>query len=189
MGSCSRIAALTVAAVAALTLAGGAGANVVEGGKTTFDLDRDTAEGLADMGIGLDATGQASFHGGRATFPVTGGDIDPNAGHQGIVGHAGGLIFFRMDGAAVKFKKPALIIDNGRVKLAASARGDYLKLAKLKRFDLSGSDRTLQLKDARAKLSKAGAKVLRETFDFPFRRGLLLGTVATRATIGEPAEE
>jgi hypothetical protein len=159
-------------------------ANGVKSGKTKLKPDPDTFEALADMSIAVETTGAAEFKPSGARFPVSGGDIDPTAGFQGIYGHKGGLLFSRStDGAEVKFRHLTIEIEKNKAKLFASASGGELKLAKLVDGKLSGTDTSFQLKKAETSLSRQGAEALTETFDFPFRKGIPLGTVTTKATI------
>lgn len=179
------VAAAAVLAVS-LVVASAAGANGVVSGKTKLKPDHDTFEAFADMGIAVETTGQAEFKPTGAVFPMLGGDIDPSAGFKGVVVHAGGLLFSRADGAEVKFSKLNLVIYNHRTVLNVKASGgDYLRLATLKNGDLAGTDTSFQLKDAEATLSKPAAELLSETFDFPFPRGIPLGTTTTKGTVSK----
>jgi hypothetical protein len=178
------LAVLAVIGAALLVTTALAGANGVKSGKTKLKPDPATFEGFADMSIAVETTGQAEFKPSGAKFPVSGGDIDPTAGFQGIYGHKGGLMFTRTtDGASVKFKHLEIEIENNKAKLFATAAGDPLKLAKLAGGQIAGTDTSFQLKHAETSLSKQGAEVLSDTFDFPFHKGIPLGTVTTKATI------
>src|SRR6266545_4666042 len=79
--------------VAVVALATAATANPVTGGKSKLALDPDTAEGFADMSIGITTTGSARTSQGFFKFPIKGGDID--AAGKGEVDHQGGIAFFR----------------------------------------------------------------------------------------------
>jgi hypothetical protein len=175
-------AALTVS----LAVGGTAGANCVIGGKTKLKPDQDTFEAFADMSIAVETTGRAEFKPSGAVFPVRGGDIDPSAGFQGVYGHQGGLMFSRSDGAAITFKHLTIEIEKNKAKLFTITDGVApVKLAQLENGQLAGTDTSFQLKNAEASLSKQGAEALSETFDFPFRKGIPLGTTTTKATITE----
>ena len=184
-----KAAAGAATAVLSLALAAGAGANVVEGGKTTLVPDPDTFEALADMSIAVETTGKAEWTDIGAKFPVRGGDIDPQNGFQGIIGHGGGLLFSRStDGASVKFKNFTIEVEEKKMKLFAFADHEPIKLAKLA-GPVAGTDTSVLLKNAEASLAKQGAEVLSETFDFPYRKGIPLGTTTTKATITEEQVE
>lgn len=178
-------AVAAVAAAATLALAGVSGANGVGPGKTKLKPDQDTFEALADMSISVDTTGKAQWTQTGARFPVTGGDVSPRNGFQGIIGHGGGLLFSRSsDGASVKFKRLTIEVEKSKLKLFADADQETLKLAKLDGGPV-GTDTSVQIKNAEATLSRQGAEVLTETFDFPFRKGIPLGTTTTKASVSK----
>jgi hypothetical protein len=186
------LVALTAACAAMALFAVQVSANGVISGKTKLKPDPDTFEALADMSIAVETTGKAEFKPTGAKFPVNGGDIDPTAGYQGIVGHQGGLRLTRSDGATVKFNRLFIEIEGrrgGRSKLTAFVAGEGLKLAALRDGQLAGTDTSFVLKNAEATLSKQGAEVLTETFDFPFRKGIRIGTTTTKATLTEDQVE
>ena len=175
--------AIAAASVAAMLAMGAlSSANGVKSGKTKLRPDVDTFEALADMSISVETTGQAEFKPSGAKFPISGGDIDPNAGFQGIYGHKGGLMFSRSDGASVKFNRLEIVIDK-QVKLFAFADDDPIKLAKLQGGAIAGTDTEFEVQNFKTLLSKQGAEVLTETFDFPFQKGIPLGRITSKATI------
>ena len=185
-----KAAVAAVAAVASLALAGITSANGVGSGKTKLKPDQDTFEALADMSISVDATGRAKWTDTGLKFPVAGGDFTPGEG--GIIAHAGGMLWSRStDGADVKFKRLEVFAKGKKLKLLAQvsgSEGSFIKLAKLD-GNVAGTDTSVQIKNAKATLSKAGAEVLTETFDFPFRKGIPLGTTTTKAQLGGQVEE
>src|SRR5687767_6650083 len=113
----------TVGSIAALTVAGTAGADPVTGGKSLFRPDVDTFEGFADMTISVGATGAAEDTPKGVTFPVTGGDFD--AGPEGSIEHRGGLVFSRntAEGGVVKFTQ--FIVKVGKRKAKVFAKSDH----------------------------------------------------------------
>lgn len=179
-----RATALALAVAAALAFTGAAGANGVISGKTKLKPDPDTFEALADMSIAVETTGRAEFMPSGARFPVQGGDVAPQAGYKGLVVHTGGLRFSR-EGASVKFSRLAFIIRNNKIRVFARANGLEQSLMTLTGGQIAGTDTSFVAKDWEAKLSRRGAETLTETFDFPFQRGIPLGTTTTKATITE----
>jgi len=172
--------------VVALCLAAPAGADPVSGGKSVFKPDVDTFEGFADMTIAVGATGAAKDGRRGVKFPISGGNL--NAGPKGSIEHKGGLVFDRNTaaGGTVKFTK--FVVEIGKRKAKLFAKSDH---AAVRFMDLDldavsngagGSNVTV--KNAKATLAKAGAGVLSETFDFPFRKGLSMGTMTIKATTG-----
>ncbi len=170
--------------VAGLVLVSAAGADPVTGGKTVLKFNQDTGEGFADMSIGIDTTGAARSGKHGFNFPIKGGDV--NEGPKGTIEHKGGLAFFTEGGPGVKFTKFTIKIGANKTKLFAKSGGAEVRFMDL---DLSsatigGSAGTnLKIKGAEATLAKAGAGVLSTTFDFPFHKGIPMGTVTVKASL------
>ena len=78
----------------------------------------------------------------------------------------------------------------GKNKTKLFARADH---SELRFLDLDLSDATiggsagstLKIKGAEATLAKPAAKLMSEVFDFPFRKGIPIGTINIKATLGE----
>jgi hypothetical protein len=178
----SLLAPLTLVAAALVVPA--AIADPVTGGKTVLKFDQATGEGFADMSIGIDTTGAAKSGKHGFNFPIKGGDI--KTGPKGTIDHRGGLAFFTEGGPGVKFTKFTIKIGKNKTKLFAKSGGAEVRFIDL---DLSGatiggsSGTNLKIKGADATLAKAGAEVLSDTFNFPFRKGIPLGTVTVKAAL------
>ena len=161
-----------------------AGADPVTGGKTVLKFDQATGEGFADMSIGIDTTGAAKNGKRGFSFPIKGGDI--NEGPKGTIDHRGGLAFFTEGGPGVKFTKFTVKIGKNKTKLFAKSGGAEVRFIDL---DLSDRDDQRQRRHEpedqgrRGDPGKAGAEVLTDTFDFPFRKGIPLGTVTVKASL------
>jgi hypothetical protein len=172
------------AIVAALVLAPVAGADPVTGGKTVLKFDQNTGEGFADMSIGIDTTGAAKSGKNGFSFPIKGGDV--SEGPKGEIDHRGGLAFFTEGGPGVKFTKFAIKIGKNKTKLFAKSGHAEVRFLDLDLSDatIGGSAGTdLKIKGADATLAKAGAEVLSTTFDFPFHKGIPMGTVTVKASL------
>jgi hypothetical protein len=159
-------------------------ADPVTGGTTKLKFDQATGEGFADMSIGIEPTGaaQSGKHGFK--FPISGGDI--KKGPKGTITHRGGLAFFTEGGPGVKFTKFQVKIGQNKTKLFAKSGGAVVRFIDLDLADatIGGSAGTnLKIKGADATLAKAGAEVLSETFNFPFHKGIPLGTVTVKASL------
>ena len=178
-----RSALATAAAIASLALAATSAAAPVTGGKTLLRPDRGTVEGLADMGIGIETSGQAGFGSKGAKFPITGGDVDARDPVRGSIEHAGGLVFFTEGGASVKFSKFVIRLRSEGPKLFAKSDGAEVRFLDLdlERAVIGVSERNYQINNADATLAKEGAAVLTETFGFPFEKGIRAGEVNLRA--------
>jgi hypothetical protein len=189
----ARLAARATAAIAAagvsLALVASAGAEQVTGGKSVLKPDVDTFEALADMSIGVEATGAAKWGKNGAKFPVSGGDVDVSkATPTGMVNHRGGLAFFTEGGPGVKFSKLVVKLGKKKTKVFAKSGGAEVRFMDVKGTGETaggGEDGIVFLKNAKASLSKEGAEVLSETFDFPFRKGIKLGKLNVKAQFSD----
>jgi hypothetical protein len=169
---------------AALVLAPASLADPVTGGKTVLKFDQATGEGFADMSIGIQSTGAATDAKHGFKFPIKGGDV--NAGPKGQIDHRGGLAFFTEGGPGVKFTKFSVKIGNKKTKLFAKSGGATVRFMdlNLSHATIGGSAGTnLKIKNADADLAKAGAKVLTDTFNFPFHKGIHMGTITIKASL------
>ena len=86
----------------------------------------------------------------------------------------------------MKFTKFTIKIGKNKTKLFAKSGGAEVRFIDLDLSDatISGSSGTnLKIKGADATLAKAGAEVLSDTFNFPFRKGIPLGTVTVKAAL------
>ena len=173
--------------IAALGFAATAGADPVTGGKSVFKPEVATFEGFADMSISVGATGAAADKHRGVNFPISGGDV--GAGPKGTIEHRGGLVFSRntAEGGVVKFTQFVVKIGKNKTKLFAKSEHSAVRFLDLDLSDatISGSAGTnLKIKGAEASLAKAGAGVLTDTFAFPFRKGIPMGTMTIKASIG-----
>jgi hypothetical protein len=174
-----------VAVGAALALATPLSADPVTGGKSVLTPDHATFEALADMSIGVDATGAAKFRRNGAKFPITGGDV--REGPRGSIEHRGGLVFFKRGGPRVKVSKFTIEIGRSKTKLFARSGRSELRFLDLDLSEatIGGSEGVnLRIKGAEARLAKEAAEVLSDAFDFPFRKGIPVGNFNIRAQVG-----
>jgi hypothetical protein len=167
--------------VAALLMAMPATGAPVSSGKTKLALDPDTAEGFADMSIGIEPTGAAKFTQGFFKFPIKGGELD-NAG-KGLILHKGGISFFTEGGPGVKFTQFEIKVGANKAKVFAKSEHAGVRLFDI---DLEGQAQgkafDFRIKDADTTLAKDGAGVLSETFDFPFHKGIEMGHTTIKLT-------
>jgi len=176
----SVVAIAAVAAVLAVPTV--ASASIITRGELRLEPDQATFEGLADMGIAVEATGKADFDEDGLTVPFRHSGVGPPPHFRGIIDGRGGLLFSRADGAEIKFKHPQLKVGNEKVKVFFGATGDrFVRLTTIKNFEITGNDNGFRLTDGEASLSKPAAEALSETFDFPLRRGIPLGTASIKA--------
>ena len=147
--------------------------------------DQDTFEALADMSIGVETTGAATFGKNGAKFPISGGDI--KEGPRGSIEHRGGLAFFTEGGPGLKVSKFFVKIGKAKTKLFAKSGGAEVRFLDLdlKNATIGGSAGVnLTIKGAKAKLAKPAAQVMTDVFDFPFKKGIPIGTINVKAQIG-----
>ena len=176
-----RTAVAGTAVAASLALSATTAAAPLTDGKTTLKPDPDTMEGLADMSIGVEATGRAEFGANAAKFPITGGDVDSPT--KGSIEHTGGLAFFSEGGPSVKFSKFFVELRAKGPKLFAKSGGAEVRFMDLdlENAEFGVTESRLFVTGAEAALAKEGAEVLSETFGFPFRKGNPVGTIKVRA--------
>lgn len=178
--------ATTIAAAALLAPAASqAASNPVTGGKVVLKLDPSTAEGFADMNIGIQTTGRGKDGKRGFSWPISGGAGEIRPGPRGSTLSYGGLAFFTEGGPGTKFSDFGIRFGSRKTQLYARSEGSggrFLTLD-LDQAAVSQDATSLKVKDAPATLTRAGASVLSDTFDFPFRRGLAMSTVTVKATL------
>jgi hypothetical protein len=179
-------AALTAALILAPAAGAGGAAGQVTGGKTVLKPDVDTFEGFADMSTSVGATGAARDAVKGVVFPISSGEVGD--GPKGTILHRGGLVFAQNipGGEILKFSKFAVRIGNNKTKLFAKSGHSEVRFLDL---DLSGANisgdpgGTLKIKGAEATLAKPAAELMSAAFDFPFRKGIPIGTMNIKAAL------
>jgi hypothetical protein len=175
--------AASVAVVATTSAAPGP---TVTGGKVVLKLDPATAEGFADMSIGIETTGVGKDGKRGLSWPIRGGAGELRPGPRGSVLSGGGLGFFTEGGPGTKFSKFGIRFGTKKTQLYAKSEGSggrFLNLD-LSQATVSEGAAGLKVKDAPATLTKAGAAVLSDVFDFPFHKGIPMGTLTIKASTG-----
>lgn len=178
------VAALGVGLTVALVPVASSGASPVTDGKSVLHPDADTFEGLADMSLSVGATGAAKDGRRGVSFPIRSGDVDEGPG--GTIEHRGGLVFSANPGAVVKFSAYTIKLGPNKAKLFAKSDHSEVRFLDLDLEDATISGRAgvrLKIKDAEATLAKPAAEVLSEAFDFPFRKGIPIGTMTVKASL------
>jgi hypothetical protein len=176
------IPALAAAGLIALVAAPGAPAAVkLSGGTTTLTLRPSTAKALGSLGVAVSPTGRAKLRRGTATFPITGGSIDP-ASAAGRIRHAGGLRLTAR-GTSVVLKNYRVSIGR-QLNLSAkvgTGRMHILKLAGTPRVTRAGFD--TRVRGLTARLTAKAARALNRAFGVDaFRKGIPLGRVTVKAS-------
>jgi hypothetical protein len=161
----------------------------VTGGKTKLVLDPDTAEGFADIGIGITTTGSARTSQGAFKFEIKNGEVFD--GPRGQIAHKGGVAFFSEGDTgtgSVKFTQFIIKLNGEKAKVFAKSDHAAVRLFDLDLGSATVSDTggaALKIKDADTTLAKPGAEVLSETFDFPFHKGTPIGLTTVKAALSD----
>jgi hypothetical protein len=159
----------------------------VGGGQTMLRIDAGVAKAIQQAGLGVSLLRPARNGASGATFPASGGSLDP-ATLRGSVSHRGGLRFH--DGpTSVRLRNFRYRIGARRATLSAAVGGTRLTILRL---DLSrarvGARGPLTKTASRitARLTAGAARALNAAFDTTlFRGGLRLGTVRTEVELAE----
>lgn len=180
---------LAVATAAAATFAVAAPANAadtvaLDGGTTALKFDGKTVKALRNAGITVAVTKPARAKGATATFPISGGDIDP-ATAKGTIAHKGGLTF-RM--GRTKLTLTALTLNTGKRTLTAKAGKRTITIGSLAGGKVSREGFATSVAGVKVKLGKGAALGLNRAFGGRvFKSGLALGTASVKPETDEIA--
>lgn len=152
-----------------------AAADPVDSGSATVTLNNGFFKTLKKQGVKIRKIGAAKVKGKKATFPVTGGEMDPITG-AGTLNLGGGIKF-----QAGKRKAPvkALVINTTKKGLFGKVAGKNLKLAKIAGYTFTRSGFGVALTIKKLKLTGAAAKRLNKKLGFkkspkPFKANRLM---------------
>jgi Htaa len=170
------VAVLAAALFALLAFApfASAATDPVKTGSATITLNSGFVKSLKKAGVKITKVGKAKLKGKRATFPVTGGEMDPTTG-AGTLNLAGGLKF-----KAGKKKAPvkALVVNTVKKGLFAKVGGKKVKLAKLAGISFVRNGFGVNLTAKKLKLTNTAAKQLNKKLGFkrvkPFKGNRLM---------------
>jgi hypothetical protein len=150
------IVAAAVAAMLVLAPLASAASNPIAKGSTTLAFNSGFNKKAKKAGIKITAVKPAKIKGTKATFTVTGGQVEPTTG-AGTITHSGGLKI-KWGKKSVAVKAPEI---NSKAKtLTASVGGKKVQLAKLGGVSSArlGFGNSISAKNV--KLTSAGAKAL-----------------------------
>lgn len=178
----SLAGALALLSLLVLAPAAHATSDPIAGGPTKLTLDKSFLSLLKQHGVKLSAIKPAALKGKTATFPASGGTLDPTTG-QGTIELEGGL---KLQAANKHLPIDHLMVKTKRTPLFAKVGGGQLKLASAAKiaatrqgFDSKFSAQKLELT---AKLAVRLNKRLK--LKDAFTEGQLLGTLVSKT---EPA--
>jgi hypothetical protein len=157
-GKMLPVAILAAALVAMLAIAplASAASDPITSGTTTLTINTGFSKSATKAGIKITAVKPSKIKGTKATFAVTGGEIEPTTG-AGTVTHSGGLkITWGKKSVTLK----SLTIDTKGKTISAKVGGKNIKLASLAGTSTArlGFGATVSAK--KVKLTSAGAKAL-----------------------------
>lgn len=173
------LAALAAALFALLAFAPLAQAtpDPVASGKTVVTLNKGWTKYLKTFGIKIQKVGNAKVKGTKATFKVSGGEIDPTNG-LGTLNLAGGLKFKAgKKSATVK----GMVLNTGKSSLTAKVSGKKVKFATLKGLSYTRNGFGVNVNLKTMKLTGAAAKQLNKKTGYakgkpkPFLGGKKIG--------------
>jgi len=174
------LAALAAALFALLAFApyASATADPVESGSATITLNNGFTKYLKTFGIKTTKIAPAKLKGKKATFPGTGGEVDPTTG-GGTVNLGGGLKF-----KAGKKSAPVkgLVLDTNKKALFAKVAGKKIKLATVAGYSYTRAGFGVSMTIKKLKLTKTAAKKLNKKLGYakgkpkPFIANKLMGS-------------
>lgn len=173
----SALLAAALFALLAFAPFASAATDPVASGSATITLKQGFFKTLKKHGVKISKIGAAKLKGKRATFPVTGGAMDPLTG-AGTLNLGGGLKF-----KAGKRKAPvkALVVDTTKKGLFAKVANKKLKLANIAGYTYTRAGFGLSMTIKKLKLTGSAAKRLNNKLGFkkgpkPFKGNRLMAS-------------
>jgi hypothetical protein len=159
----------------------GATYDPIGSGQTTLRLAPSFLSTLRAAGVKLSATAPARLTGGRVSFPVAGGKLDP-VSVRGTLEHSGALVF-KAGGKSLPMKGLQLKTTQASSPLSAKFGGGKLKLAASSKLTTERSGFGLAMKVASIRLSAKVATRLEKKLGLRgvFAADQLLGTAVSEA--------
>jgi hypothetical protein len=149
------VAAALVAMLAIAPLASAA-SDPIKSGTTTLTINGGFSKSAKKAGIKITAVKPSKIKGNKATFAVTGGEIEPTTG-AGTVTHSGGLkITWGKKSVTLK----SLTIDTKGKSISAKVGGKTVKVASLAGTSTARLGFGASVSAKKVKLTSAGAKAL-----------------------------
>lgn len=161
----------------------------VASGTTTVTLNKGWTNYLKTFGIKIQKVGNAKVKGTKATFKVSGGEIDPTNG-LGTLNLGGGLKF---KAGKKSTTATGLVLNTGKSVLTGKVSGKKVKLAKLKGLSYTRNGFGVNVKLKTLKLESAGAKQLNKKLGYakgkpkPFLAGKNIGKSSSESQPGTVA--
>jgi hypothetical protein len=151
----SIVAAALIALLAIAPLASAA-SDPIASGTTTLTINKGVSKQAKKAGIKITAVKPGKIKGTKATFAVTGGEIEPTTG-AGTVTHSGGLkITWGKKSVTLK----SLTVDTKGKSISAKVGGKTVKVASLAGTSTARLGFGASVNAKKVKLTKAGANAL-----------------------------
>jgi hypothetical protein len=152
-----------------------AAADPVASGSATVTLNSGFVNTLKKKGVKISKIGAAKLKGKKATFPVTGGEMDPTNG-LGTLNLGGGLQFKH---GKKKAPLKALVINTAKKGLYGKVAGKKVKVANIAGYSFARAGFGVSLSINKLKLTNAAAKQLNKKLGFkkgpkPFKGNRLM---------------
>ncbi len=170
--------AAALAALLAFAPMASAAPDPVASGSTALTLNKQFAKYLGTFGIKVSPIGKAKVKGKKATFPVTGGSVDPTTG-KGTLTHSGGLTF---KAGKKKAQVKALEVNTAKKTVTGKLGGKKVVVAKIAGVSSTRNGFGANLVAKKVKLTPAAAKALNKALGFaggkplPFQKNKLIGS-------------
>lgn len=150
----------------------------VASGSTTLTLKKQFTKYLGTFGIKISPIAKAKVKGTKATFPVTGGSVDPTTG-AGTLTHSGGLTF---KAGKKKAQVKALEVNTTKKTVTGKLGGKKVVVAKIAGISFTRNGFGVNLVAKKVKLTPAAANALNKALGFaggkplPFQKNKLIGS-------------
>jgi hypothetical protein len=154
-------------AVLALAPLASATPDPLASGTTTVTLSKSVAKSLKKAGVKISATKPAKLKGTKASFTVTGGELDPTTG-AGVVTHSGGL---KVKAGSKSATISALEVNTAKKALSGKVGGKKVKIASLAGVSFTRNGFGVNLAAKKLKLTGAAASALNKALAPKAKKG------------------
>ena len=154
-------------AVLALAPLASATPDPLASGTTTVTLSKSVTKSLKKAGVKISATKPAKLKGSKASFTVTGGELDPTTG-AGVVTHSGGL---KVKAGSKSATITALEVNTTKKALSGKVGGKKVKIASLAGVSFTRNGFGVNLAAKKLKLTGAAASALNKALAPKAKKG------------------
>jgi hypothetical protein len=163
--------------------AASAASDPLASGSTTLTLNRGLVKKLKRNGVRILKVGSATVRGRKATFPVTGGSLDPTTG-AGTVNHSGGIKFKRgKRNVALK----NFVVDTTTASLSGRVGKRSQKIASTKGVTFTRNGFGVDVKVSNLKLTGKTAKALNKKLGLKGKKRIKAKSLGASASTTQPS--